>query len=518
MSGNALNNASSVSATGDVVSGFGGSSPYSLNTIGALVTTPQTYNYWVAVNGSNTTGTGSVTNPWATITYALATTASIADSIPVNINVTAGTYTENPTMTRNNTFIIGTPTVSDIVIIGTLSFTPIASAQPIITQGGSGITVIGNIVCSETVSTEVDWYMANVNVTSYGVSALAATGDVSNNCGITLNNCVITQNTTNSAAIELVSCRANLVLVSVAQNTASPAISLFSGNSSMAANGATFTCAGTALADPIVNIGNTISAGNSNTFTSCAFVYTASTVGIGKTGVAFTNAVAANAVFNYCVFSVGGSTNIISKTGIGSTNVTWGHNTCTSVSTVPVTSATLTYSYSAQDFIRANTLRDSANSAGTASQVLSAGSAGGSLTWTTLGGTSLGALAATPAATAYQNQLVMFNTTTNTLSYDSNAYSCVLVTAPSTNALATTMRGRTYIATSVGAQNLTFTTATLTANDVGFFVKVKNGNATGGGDITIVGATGNVVIHNMTATASGGIGYLYWTGAALVAY
>jgi hypothetical protein len=80
------------------------------------------------------------------------------------------------------------------------------------------------------------------------------------------------------------------------------------------------------------------------------------------------------------------------------------------------------------------------------------------------------------------------------------------------------MRGRTYIATSTGAQNLTFTTATLTANDTGFFVKVKNGNPTGGGDITIVGATGNVLIHNKTATTSGGVGYLYWTGAALVAY
>jgi hypothetical protein len=80
------------------------------------------------------------------------------------------------------------------------------------------------------------------------------------------------------------------------------------------------------------------------------------------------------------------------------------------------------------------------------------------------------------------------------------------------------MRGRTYIATSTGAQNLTFTTATLTANDVGFFVLVKNGNATNGGDITIVGATGNVLIHNKTLTASGGVGYLYWNGTALIAY
>jgi hypothetical protein len=470
------------------------------------------------VNGDDVNGNGSAINPYASISAALTATSAISDSIPVNINVAAGTYTENPTVARNNTFIIGPNGVSDVVIIGTLSFIPSASVQPLITQGASGISVIGNVVCSETVATEVGWFMNNVNVTSYTVPAVSCTGDVTNNCSITFNSCVLTQNTTASAALQLVSCRANLTLVSVAQNTTSPAISLLSGNSSISANGATFTCAGTATATAIVNIANTISAGSLNTFTSCSFIYTASTVGAGKTGIAFNNAVAANAIVNYCIFSVGGSTNIISKTGIGTTNVTWGHNTCTSVATVPATSATLTYSYSAQDFLRANTLRDSANSAGTGGQVLTAGSAGGSLTWTSLGASSLGALGATPAATAYQNQLTMFNTSTNTLSYDTNAYSAVIQTAPATVALATTSRGRTYIVTSAGAQTLTFTTATLTANDVGFYVLLKNGNATGGGDITIAGATGNLVVHNKTATTSGGVGYLYWTGAALIAY
>jgi len=476
------------------------------------------YNYWVSVNGDDVNGNGSAINPYASVSAALTATSAISDSIPVNINVAPGTYTENPTVARNNTFIIGPNGVSDVVIIGTLSFIPSASAQPIITQGASGISVIGSVVCSETVATEVNWFMNNVNVTSYTVPAVSCTGDVANNCSITFNSCVLTQNTTASAALQLVSCRANLTLVSVAQNTTSPAISLLSGNSSISANGATFTCAGTATASAIVNIANTISAGSLNSFTSCSFIYTASTAGAGKAGIAFNNAVAANAVVNYCIFSVGGSTNIISKTGIGTTNITWGHNTCTSVATVPATSATLTYSYSAQDFLRANTLRDSANSAGTGGQVLTAGSAGGSLTWTSLGASSLGALGATPAATAYQNQLTMFNTSTNTLSYDANAYSAVVQTAPATVALATTSRGRTYIVTSAGAQTLTFTTATLTANDVGFFVLVKNGNGSLGGDITIAGATGNTVVHNQTAVQNGQVVICYWTGAALIAY
>jgi len=81
------------------------------------------------------------------------------------------------------------------------------------------------------------------------------------------------------------------------------------------------------------------------------------------------------------------------------------------------------------------------------------------------------------------------------------------------------MRGRTYIATSAaGGATLTVTTATLTANDAGFFVRVKNGNPNSGGDITISGATGNTVIHNGTALQNGGENVLYWNGTTLIAY
>jgi len=403
------------------------------------------------------------------------------------------------------------------VIVGTLSLTPGATAQTLITQGANGLTVVGNVVCSETVTTEVSWYLANVNVTSYTVAAVACTGDTTNNCSITFNQCIFTQNATNNSCLSLTSCRANLTLVSMAQNTASPCVS-FVGNSSIAANGATFTAAGTALASPIIFFANTIAAGSLNTFTSCSFIYTAGTAGAGKTGISFANAVAANAVINYCIFSVGGSTNIIAKTGIGTTNIFWGHNTCSSISSVPATSATLTYSYYAQDFIRANTLRDSNNSAGAANQVLTAGSAGSSLTWTTVNGQFLGTLATTPTATAYLNSLVMYNTTTNALTYDSQAYTCGVSVAPIGVTLNTTQRGRTFIFTSTGAQNITVISSSLTTFDVGFFVRFKNGNGNSGGDQTIVGATGNTILHNQTALQNGGEVVLYWTGTALIAY
>ena len=462
---------------------------------------------YVDPSGSNVTGNGGIGNPYQTITAALAAAASIADSNAVNIVIGVGVYSESPTITRNNTFLIGPAGVSDVVIVGTLSLTPTASAVSPITQGGSGFTVIGNIVCSEVVSTEVGWFLSNVNVTSSAVTAVSCQGDLSNNCSITFNSCILTQNTTNAACLSLFSCRANLTLVSLQQNTASPCLSLISGNSSVSASGTNMTAAGSALAGPIVFINDTVAPGISTTFTNCQFIYTAATAGSAKTAVQFNNAAALSGAttFNYCVFAVPGSTNIISQTGAGAVAITWGHNTCNPVSSVPAPSATLTYTYTAQDFIRANTLRDSANSAGTGGQVLSAGSAGSSLTWTTLGGTSLGALAATPATTAYQNSLVMFNTATSTLTYDTPAYG-FQVTAQSAVPLTLnpTQRGRTFILTSVGAQNQNIAVGpTFGINDTNFFCIFKNGNGTNGGDITLLGVTGNNVLHNQTSTQNG---------------
>jgi hypothetical protein len=259
--------------------------------------------------------------------------------------------------------------------------------------------------------------------------------------------------------------------------------------------------------------------GTASSFNVCTFTYTAATAGASKTAVFFNNAgaLAGLTTFNTNIFNMVGSSSLILRAGVGAVAIQWGANS-SNVLTLPAAGGGLTYSYLPSTPLRANSLIDSAVSAGTASQVLTAGSAGGSLAWSSLGPSSLGALGAEPAATAYQNQLVFYNTATQALSYGAADYQVQVTAIPATIALATTQRGRIFILTSTGAQTVTFTTATLTANDVGFFVKLKNGNANGGGDITISGATGNLTIHNNTATATSGFAILYWTGSALVAY
>ena len=504
----------SVSATGDVISSSA-TTPYSLNAIGGLVNGNQQYNYWVAVNGSDSTGTGSVLRPFASVTAALAATVSISDTIPINICLTAGTYTENPTMTRNNTFIQGSVGIADCVIVGTFTFN--SSSSSTVSQGLTGVTVVGNVVCSESTSSDTSWYIQNCNITSYGTVALAGTSTGAGNNGIILYNTVVTQNVTANAAITINSVRLNAIQSQINNTTTGSSVAC-SGTGSMSLFGVTMTCAGSATASPIIAFTNITVNGTASSFTLCTFTYTQSTAGSGKTAVFFNNsaALAGLTVFNQNVFNMLGSTSLILRPGAGSVAIQWGTNS-SNILTLPAAGTGLTYTYLPSTPLRANTLYDSTSSAGTGSQVLTAGSAGGSLAWSSLGSSSLGALAATTAARANLNSLVMYDTSNNALTYDSPAYSCVIQAVGTTAALTQVMRGRTYIGTG-GAGTITFSATGFTAADAGFFVKLKNGNAQGGGDITIAGATGNTVVHNLTATASGGVGYIYWNGTALIAY
>ena len=141
----------------------------------------------------------------------------------------------------------------------------------------------------------------------------------------------------------------------------------------------------------------------------------------------------------------------------------------------------------------------------------------GQVTTLVPGSGSVGPLTAGTSATAYESQLVLYNTATHAMSYASNAYSCVIQDGSGTVVLDSTLRGRTYIVKQNGAI-ITFTHS-LTANDGGFFVIVKNGNGVGsGGDISISGASGNTTVHQTTSTQNGQIVYVFWDGSALTAY
>jgi len=66
-----------------------------------------TYDVYVAKGGNDTTGTGSILAPYLTIQKAITICEAFSDSVPRVVNVAAGSYAENLTITKSRISIVG---------------------------------------------------------------------------------------------------------------------------------------------------------------------------------------------------------------------------------------------------------------------------------------------------------------------------------------------------------------------------------------------------------------------------
>lgn len=66
-----------------------------------------TYDYYVSKNGNDTTGLGSILSPYLTIQKAISVCEAVYDGVPRVVNVLAGAYTENLTLTKSRISIVG---------------------------------------------------------------------------------------------------------------------------------------------------------------------------------------------------------------------------------------------------------------------------------------------------------------------------------------------------------------------------------------------------------------------------
>ena len=89
------------------------------------------YNFYVSNASGSNTNSGNITAPFKTVSQALTASNSIADSIPVVINLSAGTYTEDITITRSNTSISGASICQPnaCVVNGQITFSMIPTGQ-----------------------------------------------------------------------------------------------------------------------------------------------------------------------------------------------------------------------------------------------------------------------------------------------------------------------------------------------------------------------------------------------------
>lgn len=92
---------------------------------GSTVTFAQ--QFYVAKNGNDGTGDGSLSKPYLTIGAALTAAGAVADTEYVRINVSPGTYTENLTITRRRTVLWGSgsaPQTPVTTVAGTITINP----------------------------------------------------------------------------------------------------------------------------------------------------------------------------------------------------------------------------------------------------------------------------------------------------------------------------------------------------------------------------------------------------------
>lgn len=146
---------------------------------GSTVTLAQ--QLWVAKNGNDVTGSGTLSAPYLTISKALTITNAGAANTYYRINVSPGTYTENLSITKQRTLIVGSSTAPEqlqTAIIGTVNINPTASTDRVsdviglsglfftgTTAGTAGITITG----TQLFGVEIDNCYFTVNQTNSNV-------------------------------------------------------------------------------------------------------------------------------------------------------------------------------------------------------------------------------------------------------------------------------------------------------------------------------------------------------------
>jgi len=170
-----------------------------------------TYNYYVSPTAGNNSNSGSITAPWATLAYALSAIGSVADTISVTINLSAGTYAESVSVTRNNTYINGAstslPTATQVT--GRITFA--------ISTGGSGQILGGiqGVFCGGLTANFPGTNATTISVSDcviLGISGsvpLSATNLSSGNCDMTVQNSIVY--TYDTTGVQIVSCKINFI-------------------------------------------------------------------------------------------------------------------------------------------------------------------------------------------------------------------------------------------------------------------------------------------------------------------
>jgi len=258
------------------------------------------YNFYVsAISGNDTTGTGQIGNPYQTIAKAVAVANTISDANPVIINLAAGTYTENVSITRDNTYIAGgsTSLSSSTIVNGVITYDMTGSSQSIIVGGISSLQIYSFAVNNASPKNQsiviTDCIIAPATAGVYCV--VGTDSSVGGNCDITIQNSILY--ILDTTAMSLTSVSVNMINSQITTNplvgNVNVSFVITKGTGRFSAFGSTLIQPSTAAAVlPLIDYQNTINTPTTMVFNSCVLQFTSSTPDtgtLGKCAIRFSN-------------------------------------------------------------------------------------------------------------------------------------------------------------------------------------------------------------------------------------
>ena len=289
---------------------------------GVVSTVQNLSNYYVsATSGNDTSGDGSIYNPWQTIGKAITVLTAISGDITASVNIAAGTYSENLTITKSGIALIGSSSnLPNLTVInGNISFNMNAGTGLYSVGGIQNIQLNGFLEHRQT-----NVYTNSLNVLNcliFAPSGKNAIGTVGTGGGLfgdmTVQGCLIymCDNTVavaiDNTAISMINTQiTNSPLLSVSPTSlitvgSAGRINLF--GCSLYQNSTVSTVA------PLVLVNNSSNVTSSCTINSCILVYTSGTSDAGtgnKACIKFTGSASMNTytIFNNYLRCVGATT------------------------------------------------------------------------------------------------------------------------------------------------------------------------------------------------------------------
>jgi len=291
-----------------ITSYFGSISTLNISTlnsvsVNSILPNPPTFQIYVSKTGSDTLGTGSIMQPFLTIAKALTRASAFSDTNIVTILLTPGNYTENVSITRNNTFINGLSVNSqEVSITGLVSFTTTTTTIGYIVGGVVGLTITGALTFSSTALVPIVYTALSgvINGISGTIPLTLSQASTTNSFSFSTQGMVITP--VDTIGISINNVRASLIQTLV---TGTTTLVQTTGNGAFTIFGSTLTNTNaTATAPPIVKLANTVAVGSGAMAINNSYLtYTSATVdtGLNKCCVQLSTTTTAttNLLFNF---------------------------------------------------------------------------------------------------------------------------------------------------------------------------------------------------------------------------